>query len=210
MAFRVPVYIVGLGFFCAVQGGYETLSHASLRLTGEKTTAILVDRIAECAVEYRHGQDRKMEQMPCSAAEAITRVGAADISLFRTNKAMIEFATADGLHRMSVLEKVWQTESLPLKAQFPALYRKDDPNSVVRADSVWGAMVAFIGGTLVLTLAFRGWVSRGPASGAPGSAPESHTASQATSAQQVIDPRAKRAINRATSGAQRATFGSRS
>jgi hypothetical protein len=163
MAFRVPVYIVGLGLFCAAQGGYETLSHASLRLTGEKTTAILVDRIADCTVEYRHGQDRKMEQMPCSAAEVITRVGASDVSVFRINKAVIEFATADGLRRMSVVEKVWQTESLPLQAQIAALYRKEDPNGVVRADSMWGAMIAFIGGTLVLALAVRGWVSGGPA-----------------------------------------------
>src|SRR5882762_10112028 len=125
MAFRVLMAIVGLGLFCAVQGGYETLSHAWLRLPGEKTTAILVDRIADCTVEYRHGQDRKIEQMPVPAGDAITRAGVSDVSVFRTNKAVIEFATADGLRRMSVVEKVWQTESLSLKAQIPALYHKE-------------------------------------------------------------------------------------
>jgi hypothetical protein len=209
MAYRVPMAIVGLGLFCAGMGGYETLSHASLRLTGEKTTAILVDRNAECSVEYQ-GHDRKMGPMPCATAEALSRIAASDVKVFRTNKAVIEFATADGLHRMNVLEKVWQSESLPLKAQIPALYHKGDPNGAVRADSVWGALVAFIGGMLVLALAVRGWVSRGPTRVAPGGAPEGHTAPQATNPQQLAKPRPNRAINSASSGAPRATFGTRS
>jgi hypothetical protein len=195
MAFRVPTAIVGLGLFCAGMGAYETLSHASLRLTGEKTTAILIGRTAECSVEYRQGQDSKMQQMPCAAAEAFARLSASDVRVFRTNKATIEFPTASGLHRMSVVEKVWRSEGLPLNAQIAALYHKGDPNAVVRADSVWGAVVAFIGGMLVLALAVRGWISSTPAS-----SPE------ATSTPQ-IKPRATRAG--ASSGAPRATFGSR-
>jgi hypothetical protein len=206
MAFRVPMAIVGLGLFCAGMGGYETLSHASLRLTGEKTTAVLVDRSIDCLVENPQGQEGKMGPMPCAAAEALTRIGASDAKVFRTNKAVIEFPTADGLHRMSILEKVWQSENLPLKAQIPALYHKGNPNGAVRADSVWGAMAAFIGGMFVLALAVRGLVSRAPTQGAPANAPESHTAPQATRAQRLAKPRA----NRASSGAPRATFGTRS
>jgi hypothetical protein len=173
MAFRVPMAIVGLGLFCAGMGGYETLSHASLRL-------------------------------------ALARIAGADVKVFRTNKAVIEFATADGLHRMSVVEKVWQSESLPLRAQIPALYHKGNPNGAARADSVWGALVAFIGGLLVLALAVRGWVSRAPTHGAPADVPESHIGPQATSAQQPAKPRVNRAINNASPGAPRATFGTRS
>ena len=106
--------IVGLGLFCAGMGGYETLSHTSLRLTGEKTTAVLVDRSADCSVEYPHGQERKMEPMPCATAEALARMGTSDVKVFRTNKAVIEFATAGGLHRMSVVEKVWSEEETEL------------------------------------------------------------------------------------------------
>jgi hypothetical protein len=148
--------------------------------------------------------------MSCAAAEALARTAGSDVKVFRTNKAVIEFPIANGLHRMSIVEKVWQSESLPLKAQIPALYHKGNPNGAVRADSVWGALAAFIGGMLVLAFAVRGWVSRGPTPGALGSAADSHAGPQATSAQQLTNPRTKRAVTSASSSAPRATFGTRS
>jgi hypothetical protein len=148
--------------------------------------------------------------MPCAAAEALARIGASDAKVFRTNKAIIEFPTANGFHRMSVVEKVWQSESLPLKSEIPALYHKDNPNGAVRADSVWGALIAFVGGMLVLAYAVRGWAIRRPASSAPESIPEIHTTPQATSSQQPAKSRANRSTNSARSGAPRATFGTRS
>jgi hypothetical protein len=197
MAFRIPIYVLGVALFCAVQGGYETFSHASLRLTGERTTATLVDRITDCTVEYRHGQDRRIERMPCSEADAVTRSGASDVSAFRINKAVLEYMAAGGMRRTHVVEKVWQTEGLPLKAQIPALYRSEDPDSLVRAGSVWGAMVAFFGGSLVLAFAARGRLGGRPASGAPSTLPSSGSLPQAASTQQP----AKRRDQRARTGA---------
>src|ERR1043165_2500424 len=90
-----------LGSLCFVVGVSMLVVEAKHGLTGEKASALLVDRVEECQAEYQlKGETRRKEPMSCETALALrSLVGANKIKVHKTEFVVLRLPMADGSQR---------------------------------------------------------------------------------------------------------------
>src|SRR3979409_2564934 len=102
---RIQLFI--LGGLIAAAGGWPMYSDTMHQLIGKPSTAMLVEHIKECTVEYqRVGEGKRKDPMACDAAEEFQRLNGSDkIKISQSAFARVRFPLADGqMHEAKVTE----------------------------------------------------------------------------------------------------------
>jgi hypothetical protein len=165
--FRFNRIVTGvvIGGTLTVGIGWSIGSDTLHQLTGNPSTATLIERVRECTVEYRiTGENRRKEPMACDAAEALQqRVGTSKIKVSAERFGLVRFSLADGrTHEAKVDEHTLDSYRLPVGATFAVVYAPDRPADV-RPALTWDRLKISLGllalGVVSLMLAFPGAVA---------------------------------------------------
>jgi hypothetical protein len=156
-----------LGSLCFVVGVAMLVVEAKHGLTGEKASALLVDRVEECQVEFQvNGEGRKKEAMSCEMALSLrAMVGANKIRVHKTVFAVLRLPMADGSQRtVKVNQGVLEAYMVPTGSSVPVVYNPSNPDDVRPAMTFARVQhyLELVGlGLLLLVIAFIGPILRG-------------------------------------------------
>jgi hypothetical protein len=155
-----------LGTLCVVAGAVTLFLEARHSLTGVQASAVLVDRVEECAAEFQpKGESRRKEVMACQRAFAFrAAIGENKVRVHKTFFALLRVPMADGTQRAVKVDMATVNPYLtPLGSSLPVIYNPSKPDDV-RLPLTLARVQSYLGllglGLLLLAIAFIGPILR--------------------------------------------------
>lgn len=163
---RGRFFLGGLGVIVAAAGAWSMYSAAAHSLNGVGTSAVLIERFANCQAEFQpKGESRRKEDMDCNRAYAFQKwAGTSKVRVHKLDYAKVRYTLSDGSSRLaSVYEGKVGTRGLAPGSVFDAVYDPAKPDDVRARPNLGSAsfqLMMLVGGLLMVALALLPQVLR--------------------------------------------------